>query len=214
MYISSSKASILILYLTAGGLTGLGFSLMMLPSFDILTYYFTKNLGLATGLGTMGSPVGQMILGPLLNYTITTLGPGTSLCCLSGLMLLGVGSGLCFTIPCKKKTQTQKRQESSSHQTKDAIKTLLSSPKIYILCFRQFFFAFGLFTTYSYLSSRAIYFGINEDMNGVLLAIIGVTTCVGRVIFGIILDKYRPFSIQITSAALAINSIFVMTSSF
>merc|ERR1711962_387173 len=108
MYISSSKASILILYLTAGGLTGLGFSLMMLPSFDILTYYFTKNLGLATGLGTMGSPVGQMILGPLLNYTITTLGPGTSLCCLSGLMLLGVGSGLCFTIPCKKKLRHRK----------------------------------------------------------------------------------------------------------
>ena len=156
----------------------------------------------------------QMILGPLLNYTITTLGPGTSLCCLSGLMLLGLGSGLCFTIPGNVKTQTQKGQDSSSHQTKDAIKTLLSSPKIYILCFHDFFFAFGLFTTYSYLSSRAIYFEINEEMNGVLLAIIGLTTCVGRVIFGMILDKYRQFSIQITVTALAINSIFVMTSSF
>ena len=56
-YIDTSEApNIFILYLSIGVMTGLGFGFMYLPAMDIVEVYFSRNLGLATGIAAAGSP--------------------------------------------------------------------------------------------------------------------------------------------------------------
>ena len=54
------QGSIAVIHLTVGGMVGLGFGLMYLPAMDIVTHYFSRRLGLATGVAAAGSGLGQV----------------------------------------------------------------------------------------------------------------------------------------------------------
>ena len=75
-YIDTSEApNILVLYLSVGVMTGLGFGLMYLPAMDIVQVYFSRNLGLATGIAAAGSGFGHVVEDTLgLEGTCYTLG--------------------------------------------------------------------------------------------------------------------------------------------
>ena len=47
-------------------ITGLGFGLMYLPAMDIVQVYFNSNLGVAYGLASAGSGLGQLIIAPVI----------------------------------------------------------------------------------------------------------------------------------------------------
>ena len=84
LYIQLSTApSIVVLYITIGLLTGLGFGLMVLPAMDIVEHFFSRRLGLATGLATSGVGVGQLVLAPLLLLATEHLGLAGPLFCVS-----------------------------------------------------------------------------------------------------------------------------------
>ena len=69
----STDPSIVVLYLTIGLLTGLGFGLMYLPAMDIVQHFFTRRLGLAMGLACCGSGLGQFVVAPLLHLILFLL---------------------------------------------------------------------------------------------------------------------------------------------
>ena len=56
----SPEPSILVLYISVGFITGLGFGLMYLPAWDIIEVYFDKKLGLATGVAAAGAGIGHL----------------------------------------------------------------------------------------------------------------------------------------------------------
>ena len=53
------EPAILVLYVSVGIITGLGFGLMYLPSWDIIEVYFDKKLGFATGVAAAGAGIGH-----------------------------------------------------------------------------------------------------------------------------------------------------------
>ena len=53
------EPNILVLYVSVGIITGLGFGLMYLPAWDIIEVYFDKKLGFATGLAAAGAGIGH-----------------------------------------------------------------------------------------------------------------------------------------------------------
>ena len=56
------EPSIIVLYVSVGIITGLGFGLMYLPAWDIIEVYFDKRLGFATGVAAAGAGIGHFAL--------------------------------------------------------------------------------------------------------------------------------------------------------
>ena len=91
LYIQLSTAPyIVVLYITIGLITGVGFGLMYLPAMDIVEHFFSRRLGLATGLIGCGTAVGQIVVAPLLNLAADHLGLAETLFCVSASVATGV----------------------------------------------------------------------------------------------------------------------------
>ena len=96
-YINISLAPcIIVLYLTIGLLTGLGFGLMYLPAMDIVEHFFSRRLGLAMGLACCGSGFGQFVLAPLLHLATDHFGLTGTLYCLSATVAAAVFFALLY----------------------------------------------------------------------------------------------------------------------
>ena len=96
LYIQLSTApSIVVLYITIGLITGLGFGLMYLPAVDIVEHFFSRRLGLAMGLASCGAGIGTSVLAPLLSLATDHLGLAETLFCVSAT----VASVAFFTLP-------------------------------------------------------------------------------------------------------------------
>ena len=96
LYIKLSTApSIVVLYITIGLVTGLGFGLMDLASMDIVEHFFSRRLGLAMGLASCGAGIGTSVLAPLLSLATHHLGLAETLFCASAT----VASTAFFTLP-------------------------------------------------------------------------------------------------------------------
>ena len=76
--------------------------------------------------------------------------------------------------------ETQLEIDSKSGATKVSLLILLAS---------HFLFNIGIFTAFSFTTDRAILRGLNGGSSSLLLSLMGISNCVGRVIFGLILDR-------------------------
>ena len=96
LYIQLSTAPyIVVLYITIGLITGLGFGLMYLPAMDIVDHFFSRRLGLAMALASCGTGIGIFVLTPLLSLATDHLGLAETLFCVSAT----VASAAFFTLP-------------------------------------------------------------------------------------------------------------------
>ena len=97
LYIQLSTAPyIVVLYITIGLITGLGFGLMYLPAVDIVEHFFSRRLGLAMGLACCGSGFGQFVLAPLIHLATEHLGLTGTLYCLSATVAAAVFFALLY----------------------------------------------------------------------------------------------------------------------
>ena len=105
LYIKLSTApSIVVLYITIGLVTGLGFGLMDLASMDIVEHFFSRRLGLAMGLVICGSGIGQLVLAPLLYLATDLLGLAEALFCSSATVATAVFFALLYRCSSSKYT--------------------------------------------------------------------------------------------------------------
>ena len=240
LYIQVSTASILVLYLTIGLFTGLGFGLMYLPAMDIVEHFFSRRLGLAMGLACCGSGFGQFVLAPLLHLATDHFGLVGTLYCLSATVAAAAFFALLYRLPSKKeelegiegtfrgidnlafqyeveqgklgfnqrklcaceKEHEMKQKtiegkttapKANSAQEKLSLKlytSVLSSPAMLLLLLSHFLLHLGIFAYFSFSTDRAIQFGgLSKGESSLLLSIIGVSNCLGRVLFGQMLDR-------------------------
>ena len=57
-------------------------------------------------------------------------------------------------------------------------------------------------------------FGISAEHTSVLLSVMGACNFVGKIVFGAILDKFRPQALHLTAAVLLLNSVSVLLAEF
>lgn len=62
------------LYLTQGMLFGIGAAFCFAPSVTLPSQWFYKRRGLATGIAVSGSGIGGVVLSPLTQHLIATMG--------------------------------------------------------------------------------------------------------------------------------------------
>ena len=58
-----------------------------------------------------------------------------------------------------------------------------------LLLVSHFLFNIGIFTAFSFTSDRAVQRGLDLASSSLLLSLMGVSNCAGRVLFGLLLDR-------------------------
>jgi len=242
LYIESGPTvqNILVVHVSVGGLVGLGFGLMYLPAMDIVPHYFDRRLGLATGIAAAGSGVGQVVLAPVLHLGTKNLGLGSTLLCLAALVASAAAFALLYKLPkdwaegngyrgispsSSRRPSAESMEPSGTEgavvssnalgeiNAKSSAKTS-SAYSLNLLLVSHFLFNIGIFTAFSFTTDRAVLRGLNGGSSSLLLSLMGVSNCFGRVVFGFLLDRFRTQAISLTVSVMVINSVSIISSDF
>lgn len=187
------------LYLTYGLLFGGGASLAYNPSLSVLGLYFKRHLGMVNGLVTAGSSVFTILLSFVNPYILSKHGLFPCFVFLTCLSSLLIPCGLFFS-PLEK---TRNQSSASPSPTPPSDSSCLER-LVYLDNWRNKRFVvwalalpcalFGYFVPFVHLVQFAKNIPLAEDdkVNGdraaSLMACIGITSMVGRLLFGLVSD--------------------------
>ncbi|CAD7093342.1 unnamed protein product, partial [Hermetia illucens] len=191
MFISSyCTESIEALYLTYGVMFGLGAALAYTPTLAILGHYFKKYLGKVSGFVTAGSSVFTAILPAALDYLVKFHGLRVTLLCMAGI--------LCFVIVCAfvykplhPPPQPVARKPGRS-ELNTFMRTMINvdiwKRKRYVIWALSVPIAlFGYFVPYVHMV-KFIQTSFEDSNENLPVACIGISSGIGRLLFGIIAD--------------------------
>lgn len=167
--------------LTQGVLMGICLGLLMFPAFAAVSQYFDKKRGAALGLVISGSSVGGIVIpiavSKLLNGT--ALGFGWSIRII-GFVILPFVVWSCVSV----------KARLPPRKTNFWIMAALKDTKFDLLIVACFFLFVGLFTPLFYIPTLAVDRGMSPTLAGYMLAILNAASTFGRIIPGILADKY------------------------
>ncbi|KAJ8682293.1 hypothetical protein QAD02_018085 [Eretmocerus hayati] len=215
MYLSSFMVDkVMYLYLTFSLMYGVGASLAYTPSLVILGHYFKKHLGLVNGIVTTGSSIFTMLLPFAIDYMLKHYqleGTFRNLAYLTAMVVLC--SVLFKPIPqCPDGKVLQKKEFWD--MVKDTVNVSIWKKKKYAVWASAIPLAlFGYFVPYVYIGD---YVKKNFDQSDERLPVmcIGISSGIGRLIFGYIADMPRVNKIllqQISFVSIGILTMLLTT---
>lgn len=176
-----------LLYLTYGVMFGGGSSLTYTPSLVILGHYFKKHMGLVNGFVTTGSSVFTVILPKLMNILLENVGLKKTLYVLAALTSIQMVAALSF-----KPIMPKKEDEENDRPKKNCCQEIIyvdnwKNTKYVIWAIAIPLSLFGYFVPYVHIVEHVSQTMPDRD-GSVLVSCIGITSGLGRLIFGKIAD--------------------------
>ncbi|XP_068753908.1 monocarboxylate transporter 8-like [Montipora capricornis] len=200
LVLSSFAKNILHLYLTYSLLYGLGASFIFSSSLVIISMYFEKRRSLATGIITSGQGCGVLILGPLLQISIDAFGWRITYRIMSAvvpaLCLFGLTYSPNVEIEEVDNIVTQRKKESCHVDV-----SVWKEPKFLAVTLSASIMMFGHLVPQIHLVRYCEDIGINADAASLLFVYYGVSSCVGRLASGRLLDFHRVNTFYVYQAA-------------
>ncbi|CAL1280644.1 unnamed protein product [Larinioides sclopetarius] len=216
MLLSSFVTSLELLYLTYGVLLGSGASLAYTPSLVVLGHYFHRRLGFVNGIVTAGSSVFTMVMPLLLSYLLDTKVNFNTLQIVTLKLKVEVLVQITSIVVLHSIKHRKRRinyNEKISSLDISFIKgcldlTIWKNRKYLLWVFAIPTALFGYFVPYVHLVQHVK--DILPSANGeILVTCIGLTSGVGRIIFGKLADF--PFINRIMLQQIAFLSIGILT---
>lgn len=172
--------------LAQGILTGLGCGLLMVPSMSALTQYFNARRGAAMGVAMVGSSIGAIVFPVILSslLTDTDLGFGWSFR-IGGFVMFPPLLFAAFTI----------RSRLPPRKSSFFLPRAFLKPTYSLLVAATFFLMTGFFAPLVYLPTYAVANGMNESLASYLVAMVNGASIPGRIIPGILGDKFGRFNL-------------------
>lgn len=200
---SSFVTSLGPLYFTYGIVFACGCSFAYQPSLVILGHYFKKRLGLVNGIVTAGSSAFTVTLPFLLSGLLQKVGLHNTMRVLSILMFILMLAGLTYR-PLLPNTSKSTRTGSRCPSVKQVFNVNIWKSLGYrIWAFGIPAALYGYFVPYVHLMKHVEErFGVDANKE-VLLMCIGITSGVGRLIFGRVADYVQ-----------GVNKVYLQVSSF
>lgn len=181
---------------------GLGNSLNITPLIGVLSHWFNLKRGRAIGMATIGGSVGGIIVPLMLRSLYTNVGFVWAIRILGFFCLAcnGIAILLCRSRICQESdTVTPKNLLwTNLMQIKDQFEfSALLDPKYSFCIVGTFFTEISLLSMLTYLATYAIAQGMSESQSYVLLTVFNTTGVLGRLVPGILSDKFGHFNIMI-----------------
>ena len=153
-------------------------------------------------------------MAPALHLGTQNLGLGATLLCLAALVSSAAAFALLYKLPrdwaegngyrgispsSSRRPSAESMEPSAPEEpaVSDApLKSLgevdsktFCTCSLQLLLVSHFLFNIGIFTAFSFTTDRAVQRGLNSGSSSLLLSLMGISNCVGRVIFGLLLDR-------------------------
>ena len=187
--------------LSQGVLSGAAIGFMQVPAFAAVGQFFDKKRAAAYGIIVSGSSVGgiviPIVLAKLLNET--SLGFGWSVR-IVGFVIIPFMLFGCFVVKARLPPRHSKFWIAAAYKN-----------KMYMLLVASLFFVFtGMFTPLFYIPTYAVQRGVSPALAGYMIAIINGASTFGRVIPGVLADKYGRVNMYIVGSFCTTILVFVM----
>ena len=167
--------------LVQGVLMGITMGLLQLPALGAVCQYFEKKRAAALGLVVSGSSIGGIVIPIALSKMLngSSLGYAWSVR-IVGFLILPFMAFACIVI----------KARLPPRETQFWILAAYKQPRFLAIITAMFFVFFGMLTPFFYLPSYAIMRGMGPALAGYLLAILNGASTFGRIIPGLLADKY------------------------
>ena len=205
--------NILVLYLTVGILTGLGFGLTYLPSITIMKLYFTRNLGLALGIAASGTGFGQFLMAPIVNIMLEQYSLSGTLYFFAVIFFLSIF--FCFLYrspPIEKEKLTE--DEEPKKDCLGSFTSIIRTPSKLFFVLHALLLNLCIYAVFTFFAERAISFGIDETNASYLLSMMGAANFFSRIISGVIVDRFRHQAFLILFLVHLLNGLNILASQF
>ena len=202
------------LYLFYGVLVGAGLGGTFVPLTSTTARWFVAKRGLMTGIVTAGVGIGALV-GPLIaNRLITIYDWRVSYLILGSVALVGVVVSAQFLRrdPAQMGLKPYGFDERAGRSPKDGVEGLVMRQAI---ATRQFWFAAGAFLCYGFslsaillhIAPHATDLGISAGRAAAIIALIGGSSVVAKVLFGIVADRIGNKNVYVGCYILMIASL-------
>jgi len=190
------------LCIIVGMLSGIGLALVYVSSLFIVTIYFDRRRGLATGLAVTGSGVGALAFPPLIEWLNEQYAWRGCLLITGAICLHIVAAGMLYrplsvsgpirdascnvhNVSCLRRLASECREILVSVCSK----SVLTSCPFLVFCFANFVLFLWVSIPYVYIVDLALLIdGMTESAAALLLSLAGAGRIIGQIVFGVIGD--------------------------
>ncbi|KAJ5592202.1 hypothetical protein N7537_009106 [Penicillium hordei] len=187
--------------LAQGVLLGVSMGLLQFPSMAAVMQYFDKNIAAALGIAVAGSSIGGVVIPIALSKMLnsTSLGFSWSVRIIAFVVTpLLVFS--CLTV----------KARLPPRKTSFYIPSAFTKVDFCLLVSAMFFMFFGLFTPLFYIPTYAVSRGMDATLASYLLAILNAASTFGRVIPGVLADRFGRLNVLTLGGTITGIIIFCM----
>lgn len=189
--------------LTQAVLMGISGGLLQFPAFAAVSQFFDKRRAAALGLAISGSSIGGIVVPIALSKMLngSSLGFGWSVRII-GFVVLPLMAFACVAV----------KERLPPRATQFWLLSAYKEVRYDLLIAAMFFMFFGMLTPFFYLPTYAITQGMEPTMAGYLLSILNAASTFGRIIPGLLADKYGRINAFAVGGAMTGVCVFCLDS--
>lgn len=167
--------------LAQGVLMGSAMAFLQIPAFAAVSQYFDKKRAAAFGIAVSGSSIGGIVFPIALSKMLndSSLGFGWSIR-IMGFVMIPFMSFSCITV----------RSRLPGRKTSFFLPEAFKNPLFLLVISSLFFLFIGMFAPLFFIPTYAVSRGVNPTLASYFLAITNAASTFGRVIPGVLADKY------------------------
>ncbi|KAF9578978.1 hypothetical protein BGW38_004963 [Lunasporangiospora selenospora] len=170
------------LYIFQGIILGIGSSLVYLPAVSCPAHWYERYRSIVIGIVVCGSGLGGLVLGPLTELLIRTVGVQWTLRIEGILCLVGIGgSGMLL------KTRVKKTPGVSKRVPMDF--TICKEVPFQTLAIANFLTSLGYMIPFFFLSAFAVFHKQTPQTGALMIGLLNGASLVGRLTLGFITDR-------------------------
>ncbi|KAF4588805.1 hypothetical protein EYR40_010360 [Pleurotus pulmonarius] len=188
-------------YLSQGIGLGIGAGLLYVPAVAVQAHHWIRHRAFAMGVVVTGSSLGGIIFPIMLNQLFKLVGFEWAVRASAFVVLglLGAANLLMSDNPAVK-----------GDGEKPVLKNVLTDVPFMLASFGVFVIAWGIFFPHFYLQLYAILHGVDANIAFYTLAIMNAAGLPGRIIPGILADRFGPFNIIVPVIILNVVFLFAL----
>lgn len=199
------------LYVTYGVMFGFGAALAYTPTLAILGHYFKRYLGIVSGFVTSGSSVFTAILPFLLKWLLSK-GLGVTFCVQAGMAIFVVACALIYK-PLQAPAPPPRRKPGQSNANvmlRSLVNVDIWKKKRYIIwAFSIPVALIGYFVPYTHIP-KYVSIAYPDENQGYPMMCIGITSGIGRILFGFIADLKGINRIYLQQISFVVMGVLTM----
>ncbi|KAI1314666.1 hypothetical protein EDD11_001878 [Mortierella claussenii] len=193
------------LYVCQGVVLGIGSSLVYLPAVSCPAHWFERYRSIAIGIVVCGSGLGGLVLGPVTEHLITSVGIHWTLRIQGLLCLIGIGgSGMML------KTRVRKIPGQTKKLPLDL--TICKEVPFITLAVANFLTSLGYMVPFFFMSTFAVFHGQTAATGAILIGILNGASLVGRLSLSFITDRVGRINMLFVCALVSGLSILCIWS--